>query len=1833
MKKHSFTTRVFSVFLCVALLCTFAPLTTIAKMVEQVYVDGIEVEADNAADVLGDGSVSYDKYTKTLTLKGAGIFNTYDTDEGSFGIFSTGDLNVVLDGDSYIDIYGAGVKDTIAGVEAKGDLTVTGEGSLSCRVPPANDFAAGFVAGGALTVDTVIDQETMMYGPYGYSQIVVGKAAESYAFAGASIDFVLGNAPFMLQAGTAAFSTAPTLTNFEFTNCSGAFVSPDDDAFEPIYSDELLNNIETVRFLDAGLSSFPNVEIGGVKLTKDNANDVLGDGTVYFDVENWELVLDNANVTGICYDEGEDMASGIAVNEYGDFYIRLIGENVIDMRDAVDAMESKPDGTIGINNSVGEDIYLTGAGSLTVYAGDAEYYSYGMRLGDDLCTYGSADLTVYAGDAAEYSCGIYVDDMFLYGIGDCSFFGGAVEDGYESFGAYAWTIYPYGGKFEEGVDHGLRFVGDTAAFRGRSGFLPYLEVRGGDYTTLCAQTKNEDDLAAPNDETNSTESAKYVFLRSDSMANYDIYVGGVQVTSENADDVLGDGTVSFDREDTFVFNNATITDGVKMYDDQDFGAFYAECDMDLYIELIGENVIDLTEADVSAITYVCGMFSDCDLTFYGDGSLTILVPASLDETDGAAYGIFTYDDIWVYDTAAITVVLPDEEETYGFFCQDECGIASPNISLTAGTTALYVSNGIISDSEFTAKYLASTDYAGEVAENDAFIFDYSVRDACKTVKTAEGEGSTSGTFYDIYVGGKRVSSANRDDVLGDGTVSYAYDDDRCIHTLTLNNANLTSCSQLYGDTAAIYSCYGEPLYIELVGDNTITISDDVDSYVMGIYSADDIHVVGDGSLTINIESNYSGENGYTYGINADYDSEDVYLEADGEITINMTGSVYQAKGIYASSFYNRNNADVTITVSEGYGVYGVYAYYHAFLQSPANFTVSAVCGEFEGEYPYAYGVYIDENLYDSPVSGFTSIVGKTQAICISGSRNVNVLTMTAYEYADDELPVETPDWYSLSYYEKVELSRSAAYTITPILSATEAECRWWDDNKGEYVGDYEEIEIGWDVGEEEIKSVALFCDCDGEGVYTYMTEIDPEMDSTFKLDATLDSSLPGATRSWSIAAEFADGTVVFSEPFDLTFYRVSYGGEMDIEVDGPQIGRTPNYVSYVYNSYAEYYKENPTFTWYTMDGETGTEMAGDEEFMPGKQYAVVVDLAFDDEFRFNKETLNASVEAYGIMEDSRVIYDSETNTLKVGVLFAPLKETINYVGVQAEAPDLTMTPADMTAVVKGYSGYSPFAFPIVDGKLTISWTYCEGDSYDPETAVAMENDAFFEAGNTYCGEISFKVKDHFTLADDAGYMLASEDPMGPATVLTGSYDAATGIATIELPIFQPTAVVKELNMFVREPEAGRKPSDIYAFGDELVEDYIDDITMEWYELDDMGNSSGGPIGSDEEFKPGVTYGMSMHVTLAEGAFENSMIPVTLNGQVPLNAVVNDWDSAYISQAFDVAATTTELDALDFTVSAVKAGDTPADVVVTFDDTKVSFVDVYAYVYEGTDDPATDVDHYVDIASTDVFEYGKIYAIEVYYTLKSGCENSEEIALTINGEEPLLAGPDGAKQGTVVMYFALEEPALTLNADVTEFEIGDSALAAVSFNVEYSFEATNRLLVDVVNADGDDMFCQALAAGTETFSVDMSAEKYTVGTYTVFVTAYDGNNAVVSNSVDVVVKEKPTTEPTTTETEPTGTGTEPTGTGTEPTGTGTEPTGTGTEPTGTGTDTVLYGDANDDGAVNMKDVLILRKQLAGLMPIINMANADCNGDGSVNMKDVLELRKFLASLITTLGPKA
>ena len=78
----------------------------------------------------------------------------------------------------------------------------------------------------------------------------------------------------------------------------------------------------------------------------------------------------------------------------------------------------------------------------------------------------------------------------------------------------------------------------------------------------------------------------------------------------------------------------------------------------------------------------------------------------------------------------------------------------------------------------------------------------------------------------------------------------------------------------------------------------------------------------------------------------------------------------------------------------------------------------------------------------------------------------------------------------------------------------------------------------------------------------------------------------------------------------------------------------------------------------------------------------------------------------------------------------------------------------------------------------------------------------------------------------------------------------------------------------------------------------------------------------------------------------------------------------------------------------------------------------------------------------------------------------------------------------------------------------------------------------------------------------------------------------------------------------------------------------TNPSGQPAIEVIWGDADDDAEVNMKDILLMRKYLAGMNVFINMKTADANGDGTFNMKDVLLVRKFVANVVgeEDLGPQ-
>ena len=93
--------------------------------------------------------------------------------------------------------------------------------------------------------------------------------------------------------------------------------------------------------------------------------------------------------------------------------------------------------------------------------------------------------------------------------------------------------------------------------------------------------------------------------------DYGITFAGVPITSENASDILGDGTASFDYvADTLTLENCAVTGN------EGAGAILDAGYNDLTIELIGENVI-------ASGTNATGIFSYGLIAFSGDGSLAV----------------------------------------------------------------------------------------------------------------------------------------------------------------------------------------------------------------------------------------------------------------------------------------------------------------------------------------------------------------------------------------------------------------------------------------------------------------------------------------------------------------------------------------------------------------------------------------------------------------------------------------------------------------------------------------------------------------------------------------------------------------------------------------------------------------------------------------------------------------------------------------------------------------------------------------------------------------------------------------------------------------------------------------------------------------------------------------------------------------------------------------------------------------------------------------------------------------------------------------------------------
>ena len=135
--------RICALALCFLMVVALIPTTALAAEpgitnlsaapeVYDLWVNGTQVTSDNAANVLSDGTVSYDAGTKTLTLNGANLTNAghtgYSVTAAVFADSSIGTLTVNSMGQNTISVTDDGIT---AGIYGYGDIIFTGAGSLT----------------------------------------------------------------------------------------------------------------------------------------------------------------------------------------------------------------------------------------------------------------------------------------------------------------------------------------------------------------------------------------------------------------------------------------------------------------------------------------------------------------------------------------------------------------------------------------------------------------------------------------------------------------------------------------------------------------------------------------------------------------------------------------------------------------------------------------------------------------------------------------------------------------------------------------------------------------------------------------------------------------------------------------------------------------------------------------------------------------------------------------------------------------------------------------------------------------------------------------------------------------------------------------------------------------------------------------------------------------------------------------------------------------------------------------------------------------------------------------------------------------------------------------------------------------------------------------------------------------------------------------------------------------------------------------------------------------------------------------------------------------------
>ena len=257
--------------------------------------------------------------------------------------------------------------------------------------------------------------------------------------------------------------------------------------------------------------------------------------------------------------------------------------------------------------------------------------------------------------------------------------------------------------------------------------------------------------------------ASYVVIVPAKLREYGIWLGSTRVNENNKNDILGDGKAKFDPESRIL----TLKEPVikNKYDNNGY-----ICDIVVNTDLTIEGSYHMTSEGVNDEGLSCGDYTvtlDGDFNFYGnksgmssDGRL-IVKSGSLKAVGKEIAGG------WLNNAVFENGVTKAEFEGGEYFG----GLRINEIEIGDALAVVEPSGGYTISTVYQGRIIAETDY-----KSARYVTIQSNRLPVNPIERP--------TFYKLWVGSTQVSTANKDDILGDGGKAKY---DPATNTLTLND--------------------------------------------------------------------------------------------------------------------------------------------------------------------------------------------------------------------------------------------------------------------------------------------------------------------------------------------------------------------------------------------------------------------------------------------------------------------------------------------------------------------------------------------------------------------------------------------------------------------------------------------------------------------------------------------------------------------------------------------------------------------------------------------------------------------------------------------------------------------------------------------------------------------------------------------------------------------------------------------------------------------------------------------------------------------------------------